>query len=145
MPKQAPKPTRDLQTFQRLMMQGANAVPMAFAPGHPALEGQREAESLADGLLAIRVSKVAAYGDSRYEVSDPLFDLTMCYSDIHRKTLRLKEILFNSEGVRSRLAMPGVSESVLDGAVDLAGYSLMLLHIIYRLWAAELIDLEVPE
>lgn len=124
---------KDIHKFQTLMRQGAG---LSALEEHTPLEReelggkpQMDMEALLRVLAQIRFAKVQSYGESRYHVTDANFDLAMCYSDLHRKMIRLRERIFPTQPHSD-----AVKETILDTAVDLAGYSVMLLQIIYLLW-----------
>ncbi len=50
-------------------------------------------EEILRDLSEQRLEKVRQYGESRYEEEDEEFNLWMCFSDIHRKFIRLKQLM----------------------------------------------------
>lgn len=88
-------------------------------------------EQLLDVCATIRLRKAQAYGESRYEVESPQFDLAMAYSDIHRKVLRLKEQVFSPDPTGS------VVEDIPETAADLVNYAGMMLQLAFYLELAK--------
>ncbi len=84
------------------------------------LKTQKRYEEILKELSEIRKQKVIAYGEDRYLETDKEFNHWMCYSDIYRKFIRLKELTKNqTEG-----------ESLLDTYRDMANYSIMAIQIL---------------
>lgn len=80
-----------------------------------------EYELSLDELAWIRLKKCAAYGERRYEATDPEFNRWMCYSDVYRKFIRLEEQM-----------KTGSVEDLLETYRDLANYSIMAVQILGR-------------
>lgn len=79
---------------------------------------QEAYERLVDELATIRMRKVQSYGEARYEDPDKDHQRTINYADIHRKYIRLKELMY-----RQSVATDG--EGLRDTLLDLANYCLM--------------------
>lgn len=76
----------------------------------------------------IRLRKVEAYGEGRYKLSEPRYDLAMCFSDLERKMLRLRKITFGS----AELTTAEVGDSLSDTAADIAAYGLLLFQVVVQ-------------
>lgn len=84
-------------------------------------------ESIISDLAEQRLAKIKLYGESRYEEKDEEFDLWMCFSDVHRKYIRLRQL--------TKLARQGDKEainSLVDAYRDIANYGIMGIQIIEK-------------
>lgn len=117
------------EEFASKLLRGAN-LPLAIVPQSQeerlqnAPRSQQHYEKLVDTLGTIRKYKVLSYGESRYDVTSARFDLSMAFSDIHRKYIRLREQIFGDKQLMTS------TESLADSAADLANYAIMMLEII---------------
>lgn len=79
-------------------------------------------------LSEIANAKVRQYGNSRYEQHSDQFNYWMCFSDVHRKTLRLEELtriaLLESEGRHI------ARKKLIDDYKDIANYAIMAVQIL---------------
>ena len=69
---------------------------------------------------SVFMEKATVYGRSRFDEHSDEFDLWMCFSDVHRKTLRLEQM--------TRLAANGDDEALaklISDYRDLINYSVM--------------------
>lgn len=94
---------------------------------------QRVFERLLDACATIRLRKAQSYGESRYEVESPEFDLAMAYSDVHRKVIRINEqtTLLKQQIFGSR--QQPVLEDISETAADLTNYAAQLLQLVFYL------------
>lgn len=82
-------------------------------------------EIISSKLAEIRFEKCKKYGESRYEPQDAEFNLWMCFSDVHRKYIRLSKL--------TKLAVRGDKEAkklLIDAYFDLANYAIMGVQIL---------------
>ncbi|MFA5604162.1 MAG: hypothetical protein WDA12_04880 [Bacilli bacterium] len=88
---------------------------------------QAEYEEIVEGMASLRLEKVKLYGESRYELNDAMLDRKLCFSDIHRKYIRIKTAMVDessdSVGEETR-------DSLLDSLLDMANYSLMAIQVL---------------
>lgn len=91
-----------------------------FAVQH-GLVTQEAFEDLLNALGTMRLEKVIQYGESRYEEKDEEINRLMIFSDIHRKYIRLKQVL---------MAKEGGGEPLYDTLMDMASYALMGLQLL---------------
>lgn len=88
---------------------------------------QTDYEIISSNLAELRLEKCRLYGESRYEEVDQEFDLWMCFSDIHRKYIRLKQL--------TKLARQGdesALHSLIDAYKDIANYGIMGVQILQK-------------
>lgn len=88
---------------------------------------QQAYEIIACDLAEQRMAKCKLYGESRYEENDKEFDLWMCFSDIHRKYIRLRQL--------TQLAREGDGQAInalLDAYRDIANYGIMGIQILNK-------------
>jgi hypothetical protein len=121
--------TSDGSVVQRLIHRLTSRFKQPVSEHHLAYEN-----ILAD-LAEIRLAKVAQYGESRYEEDDEEFDLWMCFSDIHRKYIRLKEL---TKQVRS--GDQAAVKPLIDAYRDLANYGIMGVQVIEKYHAKQPLD-----
>lgn len=90
------------------------------------IKTQDEFERLIDKLASMRLEKVIQYGEDRYHEDDLEFNLWMCYSDVYRKHIRLRQL--------TRDAAKGgeVSPALIDAYRDMANYAIMALQVLER-------------
>jgi hypothetical protein len=88
------------------------------------LKTQRVYEGIIDEMANIRLNKVMDYGEDRYKIDDLDFDMAMCYSDIWRKFIRIKNLIVN------KVKILNVQESIEDTLLDLANYCIMAVQIL---------------
>jgi hypothetical protein len=80
-----------------------------------------------DDLFDTFCLKLDQYGASRYEQHSNQFNFWMCFSDIHRKTLRLEELTQQSLGDDP----DGASRAkLIDDYKDIANYAIMAVQIL---------------
>lgn len=94
-----------------------------------AIGGKTQAhyESIIKLLASVRAKKIRQYGEERYEETDPNWAMLMVYSDINRKTLRLRRLC-------ELAASDEDSAAVLrENLLDLANYAIMGVQEIERL------------
>lgn len=82
---------------------------------------QEEFEHTMAEIGAIRLQKVIAYSEKRYEITDPETNRWLAYSDVLRKFIRLEQLM-----------KTGTAEELLDNYRDLASYSIMACQILGR-------------
>lgn len=73
-------------------------------------------------LSNLRSEKLAEYGDERYREQDPVTVRWMCYSDVYRKYVRLRQQM-------ERVDTEGLRETYRD----LANYAIMAVQELDRL------------
>jgi hypothetical protein len=73
-------------------------------------------------LANIRDRKVVEYGTARYEIADRRENAWMCYSDVYRKFIRLREQIRNDDDA-------GLRETYLD----IANYATMAVQMLDKL------------
>ena len=90
------------------------------------LKTQEGYENVLEEMAEIRLKKVYQYGEDGYERGDIKFDMIMCYSDVYRKYIRLKRLIYHilegAEEVNSVLAV------LRETYLDLANYGVMGVH-----------------
>lgn len=71
----------------------------------------------------LRDTKVADYGESRYQPTNPMFDEMMCYSDIHRKFIRLMNHYQNP-------SKPLHHETIKETYTDMLNYCVLAIQML---------------
>ena len=90
-------------------------------------EHQLDYEIILDHVANTRLHKCEKYGESRYGETDPEFNAWMCFSDIHRKYIRLRQL--------NKLAISGDKEAMRllkDAYLDIANYGIMGFQILNK-------------
>ena len=86
-----------------------------------------------DELYDIFAAKIDQYGTDRYEGHDDQFNYWMCFSDIYRKTLRLKRLteisLFAKDALKERNE---ARAKLIDDYKDIANYAIMAIQILEK-------------
>jgi hypothetical protein len=85
---------------------------------------QKDYENILERMATIRACKVHDYGESRYNNPNIEFNYWMCFSDIHRKYIRLENII-----TKKKLK---VKETIGDTLLDMANYCIMMFQIIEK-------------
>lgn len=116
------------------MLELANCPVAMPAPGvREELEGQEQFEDILLGLALVRYWKTKAYGPSRLQVNpgESGFDEAMMFSDIHRKYIRLRPLLFQKhpQGLDN--------DAIIETLGDLGVYAVMGIQIIELLKEAK--------
>lgn len=87
---------------------------------------QGEYEKVIANIATIRLNKVIAYGEDRYNETDEEFNYWMCYSDVYRKYIRIKTL------TKAALKKGADGESLIDTYKDLANYAIMAIQILEK-------------
>ena len=75
------------------------------------------------GLRNIHRAKLEEYGLDRYQETDPRWAMIMCYSDVYRKNIRLRQL------TDSIVADEEIDPAALkDAYQDLANYAIMAVQ-----------------
>ncbi len=82
-------------------------------------------EKVIDKLRRITMKKILLYGTSRYEPRSKLFDFWMCFSDVHRKTLRLEKLTKDASAGDMAAEL-----KLIDDYKDIANYAIMAVQIL---------------
>lgn len=88
-------------------------------------EHQLDYEIVLDHIANTGLHKCEKYGESRYEEKDLQFNAWMCFSDVHRKYIRLRQL--------NELAVAGDEEAMRllkDAYLDIANYGIMGFQIL---------------
>jgi len=82
-------------------------------------------------LVEIFHYKLDQYGSSRYEEHSEQFNYWMCFSDVHRKTLRLEELTRLSLDI---ITQPNSAKAarvkLVSDYKDIANYAIMAVQIL---------------
>ena len=102
---------------------------------------QLEYEELLDALAYLRMLKVQGYGETRYDPEGARYNLALGYGDLERKLIRIKNFVFGSRPLTSKVVLQDVAES----AADLANYAVMMLQVCALLAERGLCEDEQPD
>ena len=89
-------------------------------------------ESVLAELATLRLAKVKEYGEARYEERDQNFNMVMTYSDLYRKFIRLRQLLWipvGQGGVSGGKLAFDISK-IRQELLDLANYAIMGVQLI---------------
>lgn len=84
-------------------------------------------EKVVADLADTRLKKADLYGESRYEEEDEGFNLWMCFSDVHRKYIRIKQLTKQLQGGNKEALQP-----LKDAYADIANYGIMGVQILEK-------------
>jgi hypothetical protein len=87
-------------------------------------------EKTALGLWETISRKAALYGWSRFDSHSEQFDYWMCFSDVHRKTLRLEQLTVGALSLPPDEFNDRCKAKLLDDYKDIANYAIMAIIIL---------------
>lgn len=104
-------------------------------------------EALLEEIANVRLGKVKAYGESRYEDDDLDHAMMLAYADVHRKYIRIRNLVKNRA-----YSGGGDGETLREAFRDLGNYALMGMQLYDKLvpeapvadLATVLLDMESP-